>query len=76
MQDTGLKDRNGKEIHEGDIIKLSFEELQLIGYAKQEKSGTWEVYKNEQNHVGLQHNKNRIEIIGNINENPELLENS
>jgi len=72
MQFTGLKDKNGKEIYEGDIIDLNFETVHLRGKVIQEESGDWLLYQDEQNFVGVHHNKNRIEIIGNIYENPEL----
>jgi len=61
MQYTGLKDKHGKEIYEGDIVKASwgytgeviFED---IIYAKKECTIS-----------------NDIEVIGNIYENPELI---
>jgi len=69
MQFTGLKDKNGKEIYEGDICEIS---------------NTWTVFKREvifkDAGFGFQGtngmfipNKELMEIIGNIHENPELL---
>ena|SRR3990167_7654644 len=62
MQSTGLLDKNGKEIYEGDVIKWG-EELGLRVEIKwNENSQGWTPYIN-----------NESEIIGNIHENPELL---
>lgn len=66
-QCTGLKDKNGRLIYEGDIVK--FREIGVITWSKYapaficEKDG-WNVAD-----VGK-----KLEIIGNIHENPELLE--
>ncbi len=74
MQFTGLKDVNGKRIYEGDILKTNrnfFSSLTLTG----------EVYWfNTEQRFGLRDNvyylnsKHEYEIIGNIYENPNLLE--
>ena len=75
MQSTGLKDKNGKEIFEGDI---------LYGYAGEDfweivefdtEEGKWirkDIWYNSK--LGLSENNEFMEIVGNIYENPELLE--
>ena len=70
MQYTGLKDKNGKEIYEGDIIKLGFttQEIKWVdqGFATVDlKSGA--IFELSGGRITM------IEIIGNIYENPELL---
>jgi len=71
MQYTGLKDKNGKEIYEGDICKgvyagsdereyknkIVWDEFECCFTFADSPLWTWEM----------------IEIIGNIYENPELL---
>ncbi len=72
MQYTGLKDKNGKEIYEGDIVNgedgfgRSF--IGAITY----EAGVYYIRGIDQNRpIKIYH---ICEIIGNIYENPELLE--
>lgn len=75
-QYTGLKDKNGKEIYEGDLLKA-------VAYAiNQEVTGVVN-YNSELAHYCLDTDNNKrivflglinTEVIGNIYENPELLE--
>ena len=72
MQFTGLEDKNGKEIYEGDIVRNElFTEKQddIIGEIKWVGCGFWFVDSN----MNLFNIPSDIEIIGNIYENPELL---
>lgn len=78
-QFTGLTDKNGKKIFEGDIIKGKFsnyaiwadEAERAFVYGKSYKGG----YKNLMSDYLLKSScPNGIEIIGNIHDNPELLE--
>ena len=83
MQSTGLFDKNGKEIFEGDIVKTTIffgradesggfyeYEKELIGIVKQ-LEGAW-VIDTEKGAVYLWSDINENEVLGNTWENPEL----
>lgn len=79
MQFTGLTDKNGKEIYEGDIVTHN---IYTKASGRTEKSEPNAVYWNEET-CGFETNKEgsyragmfyeEYEVIGNIYENPELL---
>jgi uncharacterized phage protein (TIGR01671 family) len=81
-QFTGLFDKNGKEIFEGDIIYY----IGLKGYQAEyhvkcsvvwdEKQARWSIYGKIPSHGtsrALKDWNSKSEVIGNIYENPELL---
>ena len=71
MQFTGLKDKTGKEIYEGDVLKCFHYDLLYQA-----------VWLEDELRFALRNTKNPTpfntccigEIIGNIYENPELLQ--
>jgi uncharacterized phage protein (TIGR01671 family) len=74
QQFTGLLDKNGKEIYEGDIVKTKDEK---IGEVEWNRYG-WSVKIHTKTDLGLkdytrQNPDALVEIIGNIYENSELL---
>lgn len=82
QQFTGLLDKNGKEIYKGDIIKAFTDDPTLVewhsgafGYLVCKGKGYEYFVSFSQNlHFAFEKNKSEnIEVIGNIYENPELI---
>ena len=80
MQSTGLRDKNGKEIFEGDILAFETDNEVInvnVFWDEEHALFMFESKKyNEQEPLAelVENNTYPFEIIGNIYENPELLE--
>ena len=81
MQSTGLRDVNGKEIFEGDILKVTDEHswLEVVEYNDKKAVFVSEEvnrkFKTPESPLYELFGTNifKVEVIGNIYENPELL---
>lgn len=74
MEYTGLKDRNGKEIYEGDIVTGLFNYTDIIGPIVYGSDASFFINREGLYGIGLNNAEDWLEVIGNIYENPELLQ--
>ncbi len=72
MQFTGLKDKNGVEIYEGDIVKKWHYEYNCGGMGDKIIHAIVEYKENE--FTNIIDRSRGVEVIGNIYENPELMD--
>ena len=70
---TGLKDRNGKEIYEGDVIEYREGDHEPQRFTAEFLDGAFYLRSHEDPEYNSLIETSPIEVIGNIYENPELV---
>ncbi len=75
MQSTGLKDKNGKEIFEGDVVKMSKDVYSELTYYEVARhyGGAYRL-ESKQHGCELWLRHTDCEVVGNVYENKELLD--
>ena len=73
MQCTGVKDRNNKDIYDGDVLYHQMQGKREVYYPFMEHVAAFGLRNVENGMAGDLSDSHIYEIIGNIYENPELL---
>ena len=77
-QYTGMKDRNGKRIFDGDIVRTKYGRVCKVTWFSSEQYSGWDfepvsVKHDPPDQWDLFYDRNLV-VLGNIHDNPELLE--
>ena len=80
MQNTGLKDKNGNDIYDSDIVKVTWGSGKIVFYEVKYYGSLGYHYlrdtKNkEDDDIICIYDYSQMDVIGNVFDNPELLKN-
>lgn len=70
-QYTGLKDKDGREIYEGDIISIGDPNIKYITMWRSDGFCAKQI--GASSYIGLTYWASHIEVLGNVIDNPELI---
>ena len=76
-QYTGLTDKNGRKVFEGDVLDHTIQAEVLTNrgiVAWDSENARWALQLNTMKPCFYMHNTKAVEVIGNIHDNPELLD--
>jgi hypothetical protein len=78
MQYTGLKDKNGRDVYEGDIVRTVYDGKEFVGIVVFDESELGFKATNGKENYGTDFQYltccEEVEVIGNVYENSELME--
>lgn len=76
-QYTGLTDKNGVKIFEGDVVRTQYGRLCVVIWNQTDCHCGWDLYPVNDDHKPpskwCMFNKDCLEVVANIHDNPELL---
>ena len=80
MQNTGLKDKNGKEIYDSDIVKVTWGSGKIVFYEVKYCGSLGyhflrDTKNKEDDDIICIYDYSQMDVIGNVFDNPELLKN-
>ena len=74
-QYTGLTDKNGYRLFDADVVTGYFKNETIVGYIIYGSDASFFIQRKGLFGIGLNNASDWIKVIGNVHDNPELLDN-